>query len=42
MTATRARPLNPSADPTINHPITQFDYPITRLPDFPMQVRPCL
>jgi hypothetical protein len=38
MTATRGRPLNP----TINHPITQFNYPITRLPDYPIQVHPCL
>jgi hypothetical protein len=41
MTATRVRPLNPSANLAINHPITQFNYPTTRLPDYPIQVHLC-
>ena len=42
MTATRARQLNPSANPTINHRITRFNYPITRLPDYQIQAAACL
>ena len=50
MTPTRVRPLNFSANLPINHavnlpinhPITQLNYPITRLPDYPIQVSPCL